>query len=47
MKAANEGRVQWEEKKMRETESKSINSLDSEDSSVGSSFETPSDRETR
>ena len=46
-RAAQEVRAQWEEKKLQENNSKSYNSLESEDSSVGSSGETPSEKETR
>ncbi|XP_052060549.1 calponin homology domain-containing protein DDB_G0272472-like isoform X4 [Mytilus californianus] len=45
-RAADEGRAQWEERKMREANCKSFNSLESEDSSVASSCETPSEKET-
>ncbi|XP_052265266.1 pleckstrin homology-like domain family B member 2 isoform X3 [Dreissena polymorpha] len=44
-RAADEGRAQWEEKKLREANCKSFNSLESEDSSISSSCETPSERE--
>ncbi|XP_052803297.1 pleckstrin homology-like domain family B member 1 isoform X2 [Mya arenaria] len=44
-RAADEGRAQWEEKKLREANCKSFNSIESEDSSISSSCETPSDRE--
>lgn len=46
-RAADEGRAQWEERKLREANCKSFNSLESEDSSVASSCETPSEKETR
>jgi len=46
-RAADEGRAQWEEKKLREANCKSFNSLESEDSSIASSCETPSEREIR
>lgn len=45
-RAADEGRAQWEERKMREANCKSFNSLESEDSSIASSCETPSEKET-
>ncbi|XP_076109688.1 uncharacterized protein LOC143078681 isoform X7 [Mytilus galloprovincialis] len=45
-RAADEGRAQWEERKLREANCKSFNSLESEDSSVASSCETPSEKET-
>ncbi|XP_060573136.1 pleckstrin homology-like domain family B member 1 isoform X3 [Ruditapes philippinarum] len=44
-RAADEGRAQWEEKKLREANCKSFNSLESEDSSISSSCETPSEKE--
>lgn len=44
-RAADEGRAQWEERKLREANCKSFNSLESEDSSISSSCETPSERE--
>ena len=46
LKAAQEVKAQWEEKKMRESNYKSFNSLESEDSSVTSS-DAPSEKETR
>lgn len=46
-RAADEGRAQWEEKKLREANCKSFNSIESEDSSISSSCETPSEREIR
>ena len=46
LRAANEVRAQWEERKVREMNCKSFNSLESEDSSIASS-ETPSEKETR
>ncbi|XP_060081466.1 uncharacterized protein LOC132560804 [Ylistrum balloti] len=45
-RAADEGRAQWEERKLREANCKSFNSLESEDSSIASSCETPSEKET-
>lgn len=45
-KAADEGRAQWEERKLREANCKSFNSIESEDSSIASSCDTPSERET-
>ncbi|KAL5019694.1 hypothetical protein ScPMuIL_002586 [Solemya velum] len=45
-RAADEGRVQWEERRSREANCKSLNSLESEDSSIASSCETPSEKET-
>ncbi|XP_074653729.1 uncharacterized protein LOC141907874 isoform X2 [Tubulanus polymorphus] len=44
-RAATEGRAQWEERKQRETNCKSFNSLESEDSSIASSSDTPSEKE--
>ena len=47
LKAAQEVKAQWEEKKQRESNNyKSFNSLESEDSSVTSS-DAPSEKETR
>lgn len=47
-RAADEVRAQWEERKMREANCKSFNSLESEESSIDSSCETtPSEKETR
>ena len=46
-RAADEGRAQWEERKLREANCKSFNSLESEDSSIASSCETQSEKETR
>ena len=46
-RAADEGRAQWEERKLREANCKSFNSLESEDSSISSSCETQSEKETR
>ncbi|XP_046572111.1 LOW QUALITY PROTEIN: pleckstrin homology-like domain family B member 1 [Haliotis rubra] len=45
-RAADEGRAQWEERRLRESNCKSFNSLESEDSSIASSCETPSEKET-
>ena len=45
-RAAQEVRAQWEAQKVREVNCKSFNSLESEESSIGSS-ETPSEKETR
>ncbi|KAL3886762.1 hypothetical protein ACJMK2_026735 [Sinanodonta woodiana] len=46
-KAADEGRAQWEvERRLREANCKSFNSVESEDSSIASSCETPSEKET-
>jgi hypothetical protein len=47
-RAAAEGRAQWEERKLREANCKSFNSVESEDSSVASSCgETLSEKDTR
>ncbi|KAK3612109.1 hypothetical protein CHS0354_031180 [Potamilus streckersoni] len=44
-KAADEGRAQWEvERRLREANCKSFNSVESEDSSIASSCETPSEK---
>ena len=46
-RAADEGRALWEERRLREANCKSFNSLESEDSSIASSCDTPSEKETR
>ncbi|XP_055958658.1 pleckstrin homology-like domain family B member 1 isoform X3 [Patella vulgata] len=45
-RAADEGRALWEERRLREANCKSFNSLESEESSISSSCETPSEKET-
>ncbi|KAK7491030.1 hypothetical protein BaRGS_00017726, partial [Batillaria attramentaria] len=45
-RAADEGRALWEERRLREANCKSFNSLESEDSSISSSCDTPSEKET-
>ncbi len=46
LKASQEVKAQWEERKQRESNYKSFNSLESEESSVTSS-DAPSEKETR
>lgn len=46
-RAADEGKAMWEaERRLREANCKSFNSIESEDSSVSSSCDTPSEKET-
>lgn len=46
-RAADEGKAMWEERRLREANCKSFNSLESEDSSIASSCDTPSEKDTR